>query len=176
MSLSSLHLCVAIALAALAVLAYMLSRFRSGRSELTVINALILSVVVAILGAAGIPLFEIASNEAKSSALMRDLHTLRSQIELYKLEHGDQPPLLYQGTLPQLTRATNVDGMPGEPGSKYPLGPYLRGGIPLNPFTGRAIVTATNIFPPKAPSGNGGWLYHQQTGRITADLEGYLTR
>lgn len=170
------HLPATVALATVAAFGYMVSHFRSGKAELTVTNALILAVVVAIAGATAIPLFEAADRRAKTSALLQSLHTLRSQIELYKMEHGGEPPLLFQGTFPQLNRATDSRGAPGPSGNGFPYGPYLRNGIPVNPITACSIVTPTGTFPPTKPSGNGGWIYHQETGRIAADLEGFLTQ
>ena len=174
--ISSLYLPGGLALAAVAVLGYMISRFRRGRAELTLVDALILAAIVAILGTAAIPLVEATSQQAKTSALLQSLHTLRSQIELYKIEHGGAAPVLYEGTFPQLNRATNAMGMPGLPGEKYPYGPYLRSGVPVNPITGRSIVTATKTFPATQASGNGGWIYHQESGQIAADVEGFLDR
>jgi general secretion pathway protein G len=154
----------------------MLNHARSGKTEFTLVDAVTLAVVVAIAGAIGIPLIEKASGRAGHTVVLQNLRTLRSQIELYKAEHGGEPPVLYQNTFLQLIRATNAKGIPGEPGSKYPYGPYLHGGVPVNPVTGRSIVTATDTFPPTAPSGNGGWIYHQKTGRIAIDLEEFLEK
>jgi general secretion pathway protein G len=148
---------------------------RSGRAEFTLVNAVMLAIVVAIAGAIGIPLIEKTSGRAQRAALLENLHTLRSQIELYKAEHGGEAPVLYQNTFPQLTRATNAQGIPGEPGSKYSYGPYLRYGVPVNPITGRSIVALSDTFPPTAASGNGGWIYHQESGRIAADLDEFLS-
>ena len=153
---------------------HMVGYSQSGKSELPIMNALIVAVMVTILGAVTIPLLEMAGEQAKSTTLLQNLHTLRSQIELYKLEHNENVPVFYQGSLPQLIRATDVDGVPSAPGSKHPYGPYFRSGIPINPVTGRSIVTTTDTFPPTAPSGNGGWLYHQPTGQIAADLAEFL--
>jgi len=147
---------------------------RRGRTEFTVFNALILAVLVAIAGSVGIPLLESANHEAQSSSLRQSLRTLRSQIELYKVEHAGRPPLLRDGSLPQLLRATDATGNPGPAGGKFPLGPYLRSGIPINAATGRSIITATDTFPPETSSGNGGWLYHQPSGQIAVDLQEYL--
>ena len=148
---------------------------RRGRAALTLVDAVLLAVVVAIGVGVGVPVIERTSADARRAVLRENLHTLRSQIELYKLEHGGRPPLAYENTFPQLTRATNAEGVPGERGSKFPYGPYLQTGVPVNPITGCSIITLTETFPPTAPSGNGGWLYHQATGRIAADLEEYLT-
>jgi general secretion pathway protein G len=174
MPIFDLQLPATVALAAMAVLGYLVTHARHGRTEFTLMDALILAVVVAIAAAAGIPLLEAASRRAQTSVLRENLRTLRSQIELYKLEHHGQPPVLSEGTLPQLIRATNAAGATGEPGGKHPLGPYLRGGVPVNSVTGRSIVTPTDVFPPAAPSGNGGWIYHQATGQIAADLKEFL--
>ena len=115
-----------------------------------------------------------ANGRSKESTLLQNLRTFRSQIELYKLEHGGELPVAYQGSFPQLIRPTNAAGLPGKKGSKYPYGPYFRQGIPANPLTGRSIVTLTDDFPPTSPSGNGGWLYHQLTGQIVPDAADFL--
>ena len=156
-------------------LSFMASHFRSGRRELGLIDALIVGVVTTIVGATAIPLFEKASRQAKTTTLRQDVRTMRSQIELYKLEHGGQVPVFYEGTFPQLIRSTNAEGTPGPPDSKHPYGPYLQTGVPVNPFSGRSVITLTETFPPTQPSGNAGWLYHQPTGQIAADLDGFLT-
>ena len=171
-----LYLSAPVALAAIAVLGYMVSRARNGRTEFKLLDAIILAVVVAIVGATTVPFIEKASRQAEASALLQNLHALRSQIELYKLEHGGQPPVLYEGTFPQLIRATNSSGIPGPRGSKHPFGPYLHSGIPVNPITGRSVITPTDKYPPDAASGSGGWIYHQKTGRISADSADFLNQ
>ena len=147
---------------------------RSGKTELTLLNAVILAVVIAIGGGIGIPLVEKVNKRIKRAALLQNLNVLRSQIELYKLEHGGETPVLYKNTFPQLTRATDAEGSPGEPGVNCPFGPYLRGGVPVNSITGCSIVVLTDTFPPTAATGNGGWVYHQATGRIAVDLEEFI--
>jgi general secretion pathway protein G len=149
-------------------------RARHGRTNLTVIDAVLLIVVIAIVCATAVPLIEAANRRAQQSTLAQNLHTLRSQIEMYKAEHGGRPPVLHEGTLPQMLQPTNADGVPGPAGNKYPCGPYLRSGVPLNPVTGRSVITAVQTFPPTATSGNGGWLYHQETGQIIPDLDEHL--
>jgi general secretion pathway protein G len=175
-TISSLQTAATIAVTAIAVLGYLIARARAGRSDFSMIDALIIAAVITILGASGIPLVESVNQRAKLSALEQNLHALRSQIELYKAEHDGRPPVVYEGTFPQLIRATDADGIPGDPSKKFPYGPYLQTGIPVNPFTGRSVVTVTPTFPPPCPSGNGGWLYHEETGQITADTEGLLDR
>ena len=174
--LENLHITAAVALAGVTALGYMMARFRRGRKQFTLIDCITVVLLMAIVSGAAIPLLEAASRGAKESALLQNLHSLRSQIALYKIEHGGEPPLLYEGTLPQLTHATDGAGTPGTPGGKCPYGPYLPNGILVNPVTGRSVVTETNTFPPTACSGNGGWLFHQESGQIAADLPEMLKR
>jgi type II secretory pathway pseudopilin PulG len=49
-------------------------------------------VILGILAAIVIPQFTEASTEAKTSALLSDLQGVRSQIELYKIQHNDIMP------------------------------------------------------------------------------------
>jgi hypothetical protein len=80
------------------------------------------------------------------------------------------------GTLAQLTSATNAGGQTGAAGPSYPLGPYVAGGrFPVNPFDQQNAVSATAVFPPTASTSAGGWFYHQATGQIAANTDGHLT-
>jgi len=116
------------------------------------------------------PIMKGAAESAQTSALQQNLRHLRQQIELYKLDHGGKPPVLIKGGFPQLGHATNSEGLPGPRGPMYPHGPYLPGGLPVNPCTGSSLVEAIEEFPPTRSTGQAGWLYHQETGRIAPDL------
>ena len=105
---------------------------------------------------------------------MQNLHAFRTQIDLYKLQHGGDPPLAYEGILPQLVQATNAQGVPGPHDSRHPYGPYFPSGLPRNAVTDSTTITLTEDFPPTAASGNGGWLYHQPTGQVAIDLPDML--
>lgn len=157
-------------------LVYGLLRFRNRREEFGLVDLGILLMAVATGAAAAVPLVNAAQARASAAALLRDLYIVRTQIELYKAEHSGRMPLLYKGGFPQLSQATDPIGVPGTPGTRFPYGPYLREGMPPNPFTGQSVVTAVEEFPAKTPTGAGGWVYHQETGRIAADLEGFLDR
>jgi len=164
---------VTVAVAAVASIGYMVSLFRRGKAEFTLMDAVILVVLMAIVTATAVPVVESLSRRAKVSALRENLHGLRTHIQRYMIEHGGEPPLVYEGELPQLTSATNARGIPGNSPQRYPYGPYLQT-VPVNPLTGSFKITAVDEFPPKEPSKNGGWLYHQPTGQIAPDAEGYL--
>ncbi len=151
-----------------------IGRLRAGRIELSLMTAVTLAIVVAIAGAVAIQVLQGAGGQAKSSVVLQDLHTLRTQIQRYKIEHAGQSPVAYQGSLPQLLRATNTKGVPGPAGHDFPHGPYLHNGIPANVISGISVITLTETFPPEAASGNRGWLYHQASGQIAIDLPEYL--
>ncbi len=152
----------------------MVRLFRREKGEFTLVDGLILVAVMVVVSGSAIPILEAVSRRAKVSAMLQSLRTFRAQIELYKLEHNGEPPLLYEGAFPQLTSATNRRGIPGRKGPNHPYGPYLQGGVPINPMTNGYLVTPTEVFPPLETTNNGGWLYHQPTGQIAADVDGYL--
>jgi general secretion pathway protein G len=141
----------------------------------TLVEILIVVVILGILAAIVIPQFTQASTEAKLNSLCSDLQTLRSQIELFKVQHNDEPPASgnltgSSGTLntdfvEQMTYCTDIDG--ANNGSKsrdatHEYGPYLER-VPENPFTNSDTVAAT------ASAGTtDGWAYDNSTGEIAA--------
>jgi len=140
------------------------------RTSPSLIDLALAAVVAAVVGAVAIPLIERGVHAARRSALRENLHVLRSQIELYRAEHGGQNPMVVNGSLPQLLRPTDRTGKMGPRGAQFPFGPYLKGPMPVNPLTGSSIVTESPEYPFRSASGNGGWLYHPPTGQIAADL------
>jgi prepilin-type N-terminal cleavage/methylation domain-containing protein len=66
---------------------------RSARkSGFTLVEVLIVVVIMAILAATIIPQFTDSTSDAKASTTKFNLHTLRSQIELYKTQHNGVVP------------------------------------------------------------------------------------
>jgi prepilin-type N-terminal cleavage/methylation domain-containing protein len=147
------------------------------RSAFTLIEVLIVVVIMAVLAATIIPQFASSTDDAKASALKFNLHTLRSQIEMYKLQHNGAVPALTSGNLPGLTMATDVSGNTNATSNAtYPFGPYVQGGnLPTNPYDGKNTVTQINTFPPTASSGNGGWQYEPVSGQLAPDTAAHLT-
>src|SRR5262245_65323445 len=97
------------------------------RSAFTLVEVLIVVVIMAILAATIIPQFTDTTKDAKVSTCKFNLHTLRSQIELYRTQHNGTAP---GATLVELTQQTDASGAQGTTAS-YPYGPYLRE-IPAN--------------------------------------------
>jgi general secretion pathway protein G len=119
------------------------------RNAFTLIEVLIVVIIMAVLAATIIPQFADSTTDAKRSALEYNLHTMRSQIELYKMHSG-----AYPATLTDLT-STTPDG----------YGPYIDA-VPENPFNGSAAEAAVSSVP-SGPNATGeGWLYMNSTGKV----------
>ena len=58
----------------------------------TLVEILIVVIILGILAAIVIPQFTNASEDARKSSLTSQLQTIRSQVELYKLQHRDRYP------------------------------------------------------------------------------------
>ena len=142
----------------------------------TLVEVMIVVVIMAILAATVIPQFTSSSDDARNNTALFNVHTLRSQVQLYKSEHrGDVPTL--DGTeneLPELLAQTDEYGTIGA-GS---LGPYLEI-TPNNPYTGSNKFRATATDDPPVISGSGtdaGWLYHEATGKLWLDHADFLDK
>lgn len=64
------------------------------KSAFTLIEILIVVVLLGILAAVVIPNFTDSADETKQKAELTDLHTLRSQIQLYRAREGSYPAAL----------------------------------------------------------------------------------
>ncbi|MGC9455173.1 MAG: type II secretion system protein [Phycisphaerae bacterium] len=146
------------------------------RKGFTLVEILIVVIILGILAAIVIPQFTEASQDARASALKSDLQTLRSQLELYKVQHLDHYPDEYYDSssgswtadtdnfVSRLTSTTDLYG--DTSGSDY--GPYLQQ-FPTNPF---ASANADDVeFGTGAPNGDGdtGWYFNTDTGQIFAN-------
>jgi general secretion pathway protein G len=135
----------------------------------TLVEILIVVVILGILAAIVIPQFTQASTEAKYNSLASDLQSLRSQIQLYKVQHNDNAPA--QATFEdQMVLTTTINGgvnggaTPKQRDATYDRGPYLER-IPANPFTNSATIVDWGTG---AAGGTDGWEYNAATGEIRA--------
>ena len=151
----------------------------------TLVEILIVVVILGILAAIVIPQFSQASEEARLSSLKSNLQSMRSQIELYKIQHGD---ILPAGTatelVTRLTTKTNYDGeaytVAMETAGDPSYGPYMQK-WPVNAVSQLGSgVTAAGV-----PDGSGisvvavnpavdavdaanGWIYNNDSGEFFA--------
>ena len=137
------------------------------RKAFTLIEVLIVVVIMAVLAATIIPQFSSSTKDAKESSLNFNLHTMRSQIELFKAHHLGTPP----ASLDLMTKATDTEGNPssdGTPDDTHPYGPYFEE-IPANPYNGKATVNDVGTGGITDGSGTYGWQYDSSTGRLAPD-------
>ena len=109
-------------------------------------------IIMAVLAATIIPQFADSTTDAKLSALQYNVHSLRSQVELYKMHDGSYP-----ATLSALT-GTTADG----------FGPYVDA-VPENPFNNSSDEAAVAAVPTGPNASGEGWLYMKSTGQIWAN-------
>lgn len=93
----------------------------------TLVEILIVVVILGILAAIVIPQFTSASEDAQASSVASQLQTIRSQIELYRVQNGEYPDLATDGWT-EMTEETTQG-----------YGPYLQQ-APRNPFTNSTNV------------------------------------
>jgi len=140
------------------------------KNGFTLVEILIVVVILGILAAIVVPQFTEASNEAKLSSLCCDLQTLRSQIELYKIQHNDIPPTL-ANFIDQMTDYTNVDGDVQPAAGPGVYGPYMQK-VPINQFNNKFAADDINgklDNSGEAGDNFGSWEYDETKGAIYAD-------
>lgn len=141
------------------------------RSAFTLVEVLIVVVILAVLAATIIPQFSDSTKDAKESTLLFNLHTLRSQIQMYRTQHDG---LLPDDALDKLITATDKDG-DIDPVGQY--GPYVTE-IPENPFNKSKTVKVIAASPAKSTdvSTADGWLYYPTTGEIWISHADYFDK
>ncbi len=80
------------------------------RKGFTLVEILIVVIILGILAAIVIPQFTQASDDARLSSLRSDTQTVRSQLELYRVQNGTYPADVEAALVP-----TYLKKMPGNP-------------------------------------------------------------
>jgi len=134
---------------------------RSASRGFTLVEILIVVIILGILAAIVIPQFTNASTDARKNSLLSQLQTLRSQIQLFKLQHNDILPNLVTNQWDQLMQKTNLGGAVDTTATGL-YGPYLES-TPKNPLN-----TNTAVVAPGAQGATTGWTYDVNTGDLKA--------
>jgi general secretion pathway protein G len=136
---------------------------KSSRKGFTLVEILIVVIILGILAAIVIPQFTSASSDARNSSLQSTLQTLRSQIQLYKLQHGDAIPNLTTNWTPMT--ATSV--YPTSGGTTF--GPYMQA-TPVNPLNNLSTVTDGTVAT--TPGAAVGFIFDYNSGNGTGEIWG----
>jgi general secretion pathway protein G len=141
----------------------------------TLVEILIVVVILGILAAIVIPQFTSASTEAKTSRLVSDLQSMRSQIQLYKIQHNDALPgtaTTGETFVQAITGYTLQSGAAAAVQAPAPgvYGPYMQV-IPTNPFVALAANANVVTCGAGAAAGNdsSGWYFNTTTGVFQAN-------
>lgn len=137
------------------------------RTAFTLVEILIVVVILGILAMLVMPQFTKATENARENSCASLLHTIRAQIELYRLQHGGDWPT-DDGTAAGfwdwdlMTKPsmydTNGDGI------DEVFGPYLQS-VPRNPFNNLSAVDM-------APSNNVGFVFEPNGKFYAVDATG----
>ena len=150
----------------------------------TLVELIIVVTILGIMAAIVLPTFQGNVATARESAAKSDLMTMRTQIELYKLQHNGFPPGYDDGAaapvatmITQLIGTTTVTGLASPstvPSDPFLYGPYLKS-IPMNPFNNLntiAYVAEATAFSAAVDGTSSGWLYKKETAEIVMNWTG----
>ena len=155
----------------------------------TLIEMLIVIIILGILAAIIIPQLTVSTEDAKVSTLKTNLAGLRSSVEVYYAQHGENYPgqtKSADGTtnndaaeaatsmVKQLTQYTNSDGkIQATKDTTFKYGPYVKGpSLPANPFndgTGVVCDNSADITAARTTDNSTGWKFHFNTGILYAN-------
>jgi len=131
----------------------------------TLVEILVVVVILGILASVVIIKLTQANTDTKETRLHQELQTMRSQIELYKVNHNDNLPGAGTATFAQaMASQTNINGAVG---TDY--GPYIER-IPTNPFNGLDTVDVSGTGT--LGDDSHGWDFNLTTGAFQADDSG----
>ena len=133
----------------------------------TLIEILIVVMILGIMAAIAVPAIGTYTKTARQSTLVTTCHTIRSQVQAYRLQHGDALPDLAVASaggnhFQPLTTVTIFRGLD--------RGPYLQS-VPVNPITsGSVVMNATsftvNGIPDPVPGADFIYDFTNDTGLI----------
>jgi len=149
----------------------------------TLVELVIVVAILGIIAALAIPKLQGNTLAAKEAAAKDMLFTLRTQIELYKIDHGGVAPG-YMGAIQAPTttltnqfigtsKASGAAVSATVPTTDYPYGPYL-GDMPKNPFNNKDNIkyVANGTAFTTAADDSSGWLYIKETAKIALNTTG----
>ena len=152
------------------------------RRGFSLVEIMIVVTILGILAAIAVPKLANASQLARENSLKDDLRQLRTQIGVYRSQHGNVCPGYPSGDTSQtpteaaladqLLKYSDVQGLTSDTRStQYQWGPYVLG-IPENPINGKATWKFLGAGDAFTADGTTGWLYQPSTGFVKANVVG----
>lgn len=165
-------------------------RLLRSSSGFTLVEVLIVVIILGMLVTVAVPRMTNVSDDARASVLERNMTTIRKATELYYHQHRETWPgavtsaagtpvgtaIAAQRSFErQLLTYTNASGKYAVTAtSATPYGPYLKKGIPENPYNNSNVVvvdfTTTNLNHNRT-NGASGWKFYALTGVLLPNHE-----
>jgi len=124
-------------------------------SRLSYVEVVSIAIVLSVVGMSVLPQFTEASQESRTCELIDGLHQMRSQLDLYRAQHGNcLPP--FDSFKSFKTNMTTKIGQ---------YGPYVEK-IPVNPFNN---LNTVRFDGEPAGVGKAGWRIDTNTGLFQTD-------
>ncbi len=145
------------------------------RRAFTLVEVLIVVMIMGILASVVLPQFTAASGDAKESALLQSLATMRNQIQMFRFQHEGRLPGTKSGVSfdQSMLQKTDIDGSLNTNGAH---GPYILGQLPPNPYNDlRDVTVKSAVLAPADADGTTGWLYSTSTGEFRANYDGTMS-
>jgi prepilin-type N-terminal cleavage/methylation domain-containing protein len=159
--------------------------YRQSQKGFSLIELVIVVVILGIITAIAIPRLSSGTRNAGEAALKADLQTIRNSVDWYYTEHHNTFPGVKaaggsfgaanteDSFVNQLIYYSNEKGEVSETkNDNYPLGPYLRGGVPGLPVgtnSGDTSISVVNEAGAVQADDSTGWVYSTITGQFIAN-------
>ena len=154
------------------------------KKAFTLVELMLVITILGILGALVLPTFQGHIIQAKETAAKDNLKVIRTQIEIYKMNHDGIPPGYINGSEAptallalQFTATTTITGAVSPStiqAGAYVNGPYIKK-LPENPYNKLstiAYVAQATAFSAAVDGTSSGWLYKKETAEFKLNYTG----
>ena len=154
------------------------------KKAFTLVEIILVVTILGILGALVLPTFQGHITQAKETAAKDNLKVIRTQIEIYKMNHNGVPPGYINGSEAptallalQFTATTTITGAVSPStiqAGAYVNGPYIKK-LPENPYNKLSdidYVASGDAFSDAVDGTSSGWLYKKETAEFKINYTG----